>query len=146
MILKFFLKSIVLSHLNKLDESLAIIEEIQEKNDWLMYDLEKKYFKLTLDSFRSTAQNNNDLLQKFEIVFNKIIESKQLNEVDLFELATEYKSLNTTKQKQLRANKDASKNTQNFNPSLKEKTFENKKSQEAAVGSRKINSEQYRIF
>ena len=156
MILKFFLKSIVLSHLNKLDESLAIIEEIQEKNDWLMYDLEKKYFKLTLDSFRSTAQNNNDLLQKFEIVLNKIIESKQLNDVDLFELATEYKRLrkpedkNTTKQNQPRANKDASKNTpnqaKNGNPSLKEKKNENKKIQEVIVGPRKINLEQYRKY
>ena len=72
---------------------MAIIEEIQEKNDWLMYDLEKKFFKQTLDTFRTSAQNNNDLLQKFDIVFNKIIESKQLNEVDLFELATEYKRL-----------------------------------------------------
>ena len=82
-----------MSKLNKLDESLAIIEEIQEKNDLLMFDIEKKFFKLTLDTFRSSAQNNNKLLQKFEIVFNKIIKSKQLNDVDLFELATEYKRL-----------------------------------------------------
>ena len=130
---------------------MAIIEEIQEKNDWLMYDLEKKFFKQTLDTFRTSAQNNNDLLQKFDIVFNKIIESKQLNEVDLFELATEYKTLklpeetNITKQNQPRANKDASKNTpnqaKNGNPSLKEKTFTKKKIQEAIVGPRKINLE-----
>ena len=87
MILKFFLKSIVLSHLNKLDESLAIIEEIQEKNDWLMYDLEKKFFKQTLDTFRISAQNNNELLQKC----NKLIELKQLNDFDLCELVTDYK-------------------------------------------------------
>ena len=135
---------------------MAIIEEIQEKNDWYMFDLEKKFFKQTLDTFRSSAQNNNELLQQFEIVFNKIIESKQLNEVDLFELATEYKTLklpeetNITKQNQPRANKDASKNTpnqaKNGNPSLKEKTFTKKKIQEAIVGPRKINLEQYRIY
>jgi hypothetical protein len=58
-----------------------------------MFDLEKKFFKQTLDTFRSSAQNNNEFLKKFDIVFNKIIESKQLNDVDLFELATNYKTL-----------------------------------------------------
>ena len=58
-----------------------------------MYDLEQKFFKQTLDTFRTSAQNNNELLQTFDIVFNKIIESKQLNDVDLFELATDYKTL-----------------------------------------------------
>jgi hypothetical protein len=121
-----------------------------------MFDLEKKFFKQTLDTFRTSAQNNNELLQKFDIVFNKIIESKQLNEVDLFELATEYKRLkkpeetNTAKQKQPRANRDASKNTpnqaKNVNPSLKEKTFKNKKIQEAVFVPRKINLEQYRNY
>ena len=119
-----------------------------------MYDLQKKFFKQTLDTFRTSAQNNNELLQKFDIVFNKIIESKQLNDVDLFELATEYKRLkkteetNSTKEKQPRANKNSSKNTPNqrnkFNQSLKEKTPI--KSQEAIVGPRKINLEQYRIY
>ena len=132
------------------------MEEIQEKNDWFMFDLEKKFFKQTLDTFRTSAQNNNELLQKFDIVFNKIIESKQLNEVDLFELATKYNKLkkpeetNTTKQNQPRANKDASKKppnqAKNFSPSLKEKTFTNKKSQDAVFVPRKINLEQYKEY
>jgi hypothetical protein len=72
---------------------------MQEKNSWIMYDLQKKFFKQTLDTFRTSAQNNNELLQKFDIVFKKIIESKQLNDVDLFELATEYKTLKRTENK-----------------------------------------------
>ena len=72
---------------------MAIIEEILERNDWFMYDLEKKFFKLTLNTFRTSAQNNNELLQKFEAICDKINQSNQLNDVDLFELATEYKAL-----------------------------------------------------
>ena len=59
-----------------------------------MYDLEKKYFKLTLDTFRTfAAKDNNQLLERFEAIHAKIIESKQINEVDLFELASDYKGL-----------------------------------------------------
>ncbi len=52
-----------------------------------MFDIEKKFFKLTHDTFRSSAKNNNELLQKC----NKLIELKQLNDFDLCELVTDYK-------------------------------------------------------
>ncbi len=88
-------KSIILSNLNRLDESLAIIEAIEAKNDWFMYDLkkQKKFFKLTLNTFRTCAQENSTMIQKFDVLCENINKSNQLNNVDLYELATEYNHL-----------------------------------------------------
>jgi hypothetical protein len=91
-------KSIILSNLNRLDESFAIIEAIQTKDDWFMYDLNKKFFKLTLNTFRTCAQENPTLIQKFDILCEKINESNQLGNVDLHELATDYNDLKILKQ------------------------------------------------
>ena len=79
-------KSIILSNLNRLDESLAIIEAIEAKNDWFMYDLNKKFFKLTLNTFRTCAQENPTLIEKFDVLCENINISNQLGSVDLHEM------------------------------------------------------------
>jgi hypothetical protein len=58
-----------------------------------MYDLKKKFFKLTLNTFRTCAQENPTLIQKFYILCEKINESNQLGNVDLHEMATDYTDL-----------------------------------------------------
>ena len=58
-----------------------------------MYDLNKKFFKLTLNTFRTCAQENPTLIQKFDVLCENINKSNQLNNVDLYELATEYNHL-----------------------------------------------------
>ena len=55
-----------------------------------MYGLDKKLFKQTLEQFEKAAQGNPDLMQKFNNLREKIKEKNQLNEIDLFELSTEY--------------------------------------------------------
>jgi hypothetical protein len=58
-----------------------------------MHDLDKKFFKLTLNTFRASIQNNSDLIPMFDALCERINASNQLNDVDLFELATEYEIL-----------------------------------------------------
>jgi len=63
-----------------------------------MYDLNKKFFKLTLNTFRTCAQENPTLIEKFDVLCENINKSNQLNDVDLHEMATEYKDLKAIKQ------------------------------------------------
>ena len=58
-----------------------------------MYDLNKKFFKLTLNTFRTCAQENPTLIQKFDVLCENINKSNQLGSVDLYELATGYNNL-----------------------------------------------------
>ena len=62
-----------------------------------MYDLKKRFFKMTLEQFRSSAkqqeQQQGDLMQRFNDICMKIDKQNQLNDVDLFELTTEYRRL-----------------------------------------------------
>jgi len=55
-----------------------------------MYDLEKKFFKLTLKTFEKSVQCDFIRFEKFRYLCILINKSKQLNEVDLFELVTDY--------------------------------------------------------
>jgi hypothetical protein len=63
-----------------------------------MYDLNKKFFKLTLNTFRTCAQENPALIQKFDVLCEKISKSNQLNDVDLHEMVYEYKDLKALNQ------------------------------------------------
>jgi hypothetical protein len=76
---------------------LAIIEAIEAKNDWFMYDLNKKFFKLTLNTFRTCAQENPTLIQKFDVLCENINISNQLGSVDLHEMVYEYNDLKLLK-------------------------------------------------
>jgi hypothetical protein len=58
-----------------------------------MYDLDKKFFKLTLNTFRASIQNSPGLIPMFDALCERISAANQLNNVDLFELATEYEPL-----------------------------------------------------
>ena len=58
-----------------------------------MYDLDKKFFKLTLNTFRASIHNSPDLIPMFDALCERISATNQLNNVDLFELATEYEPL-----------------------------------------------------
>ena len=90
-------KSIILSNLKRLDESFAVIEAIETKNDWFMYDLNKKFFKLTLNTFRTCALESRALIQKFDNLCENIDRSNQLGSVDLHELVYEYNDLKLLK-------------------------------------------------
>ena len=58
-----------------------------------MYDLNQKFFKLTLNTFRASIQNNPDLIPMFDALCERSNATNQLSNVDLFELATNYQPL-----------------------------------------------------
>ena len=77
-----------------------------------MYDLEKKFFKLTLNTFRTCAQESPALIQKFDVLCEKINKSNQLYDVDLHEMATKYSDLKVVNRNQTKAvNKNVPKSS-----------------------------------
>lgn len=90
----FFFKSITLSSLDKLDESLSIIERILLAKSNTKYNIDKKIFKMTLCYFKNSLSKqtscNKDIANKFELICEQINNDNQLNEIDLFEMTTEY--------------------------------------------------------
>ena len=62
-----------------------------------MYDLNKKFFKLTLNTFRTCAQENPTLIEKFDVLCENINKSNQLGSVDLYEMVYEYNDLKLLK-------------------------------------------------
>jgi hypothetical protein len=85
---------------------LAIIEAIEAKNNWFMYDLNKKFFKLTLNTFRTCAQEYPTLIEKFDVLCENINKSNQLGSVDLYEMVYEYNDLKLLKNQTKFVNKN----------------------------------------
>ena len=81
--------------MNQLDESFAIMEKILSSQQMEMHQFTRKFFKLTLDQFKNSAGNYNgadkELLIKFKNLDDKIKNENQLNDIDLYELGTEYR-------------------------------------------------------
>ena len=84
-----------------MEDSLKIIEDLLERKKFFMYEFDKKYFKLTLSQFKNSADLNKDanadLLKRYGDLLEKINKEGQVNEVDLYELATEYKPIKLKK-------------------------------------------------
>ena len=69
-----------------------------------MYDLNKKFFKLTLNTFRPCA--NSTLTEKIDVLCEHINKSNQLGSVDLYEMIYEYNDLKLLKNQTKFVNKN----------------------------------------
>ena len=80
--------------MNQLDASLAILEKILTTQDMIMHEFDKRFFKLTLDTFKRSAsenqETNKNIIDKFNSLCQKIQADNQLNEHDLPDLAADF--------------------------------------------------------
>ena len=80
--------------MNKLDDALGVMNKLFFNNECFMYEFERKFFPLTLQKFKNSADQNKEtakeLVQTFEDLCQRIEKANQLNHVDLPELAVDY--------------------------------------------------------
>ena len=83
--------------MNQLDASFAIMEKILNAQNMQMHLLDKKFFKLTLETFKqSFLKSDNmsqELMDKFLGLVEKIQTENQLNTFDLPDCAVEVRRL-----------------------------------------------------
>ena len=80
--------------MNQLDASLAIMEKILTTQDMNMHEFDKRFFKLTLETFKQSALGNQDTSKKqmdtFDSLCQKIQADNHLNELDLTDLVANF--------------------------------------------------------
>ena len=111
--------------MNQLDASFAIMEKILNAQNMHMHMLDKKFFKLTLETFKqsvmSNEETNKELIGKFLGLVEKIQTENQLNAFDLPDCAAEIRRLVKKKEHEKRATSEKSETKQTSTQNKQEK-------------------------